>query len=119
MDLGAHLEVRKVLRHEIVDLADRKAPSFTVLKGHEDEDAEGRESLESLNLGQAGSLPLTTPPVLARVVEEEPAGGLGERLYESERRKGENASAEVRNYGYTRVLWNLRALGCNLGLVTH
>lgn len=47
---GAHLEVRKVLRHKIVDLADRKAPSFTVLKGHEDEDAEGRESSESWNL---------------------------------------------------------------------
>lgn len=47
---GAHLEVRKVLRHKIVDLADRKAPSFTVLKGHEDEDAEGRESSESWKL---------------------------------------------------------------------
>lgn len=46
---GAHLEVRKVLRHKIVDLADRKAPGFTVLKGHEDEDAEDRESSESLN----------------------------------------------------------------------
>lgn len=49
-DLGAYLEVREVLRHKIVDLADRKAPSFTVLKGHEDEDAEGRESPESLKL---------------------------------------------------------------------
>lgn len=38
-----------MLRHEIVDLADRKAPSFTVLKGHEDEDAEGRENFESLD----------------------------------------------------------------------
>lgn len=47
---GAHLEVRKVLRHKIVDLADGKAPGFTVLQGHEDEDAEGRESSESLNL---------------------------------------------------------------------
>lgn len=45
----AHLEVRKVLRHKVVDLADRKAPSFTVLKGHEDEDAGGRENPESFN----------------------------------------------------------------------
>lgn len=44
-----HLEVREVLRHKIVDLADWKAPRFTVLKGHEDEDAEGREGSESLN----------------------------------------------------------------------
>lgn len=48
--MGAHLEVREVLRHKIVDLADRKAPSFTVLKGHEDENAKGRESSKRLNL---------------------------------------------------------------------
>lgn len=39
-----HLEVREVLGHEIVDLTDGKASGFTVLKSHEDEDAEDTES---------------------------------------------------------------------------
>lgn len=60
----AHLEVREVLRHKIVDLADRKAPSFTVLKGHEDEDAEGKENSGSLNLGPGPESPLNPLPQL-------------------------------------------------------
>lgn len=100
-----------MLRHEIVDLADRKAPSFTVLKGHEDEDAEGRESLEFELGSRLGVSPI--PPHLPRQewLREEPAADLGERLYEVGKRKGEDASAEARNYGNTRVLWHLESPG--------
>lgn len=37
--IRSSLEVREVLRHEIVDFTDWKASGLTVLKGHEDEDA--------------------------------------------------------------------------------
>lgn len=58
-----------MLRHKIIDLADRKAPSFAVLKGHEDEDAEGKENPERVNLGPGPeSPPNPLPP--AGVVEE-------------------------------------------------
>lgn len=40
---GTHLEVRKVFRHEIVDLADRQTPRLAVFECHEDQDAVGRE----------------------------------------------------------------------------